>query len=346
MTKSFDLTANELKAAVVLVQECLNGMGGSRPSDLDNDPYTWCDAKDLIAAGWTKEAAAGTYGSLAEKGFIRLDREGDCVSTAGYQFIDTLWDVIDENGRATGSEGQPIHPVTGCDIDPSEKEITMTVATIDISNLKVDFHADPAQARAIADAKDLLYVGEPDDLGALSGPQMVALYNSTSAELNTGLTPVNRFATKEAGIKRIMANLLDLFEVRRQIEKVKPKAVEVKQPKQKVSAPAVRRGSGINLPAMKKAYACREGSKQAILVDKLSRPQGATMRELLEALSGGVKPWKEVTVKSGLNWDMNKIKGYGIRTRKRENGEDCYHLVLPSGMERPVPHTPKKGEKN
>lgn len=222
----------------------------------------------------------------------------------------------------------------------------MTVATIDISNLKVDFHADPAQARAIADAKDLLYVGEPDDLGALSGPQMVALYNSTSAELNTGLTPVNRFATKEAGIKRIMANLLDLFEIRRQIEKAKPKAVEVKQPKQKASAPAVRRGSGINLPAMKKAYACREGSKQAILVDKLSRPQGATMRELLEALSGGVKPWKEVTVKSGLNWDMNKIKGYGIRTRKRENGEDCYHLVLPSGMERPVPHTPKKGEKN
>lgn len=223
-------------------------------------------------------------------------------------------------------------------------EPKMTVATIDIANLKVVFHTDPDQARAIADAKDLLYVGEPDDLGTLSGPQMVALYNATSAELNSGLTPVNRFATKEAGIKRIMANLLDLFEVHRLEKKVKPKAVEIKTPKQK--APAVRRGSGINLPAMKKAYPCREGSKQAILVDKLSRPQGATMRELLEALSGGAKPWKEVTVKSGLNWDMNKIKGYGIRTRQRENGEDCYHLVLPAGMEGPVPHTPKKGEKN
>ena len=315
---TFDLTANELKAALVLVRECLNGMCGSRPSDLDNDPYTWCDAKDLITAGWSKEAAAGTYGSLAEKGFIHLDPEGDCVSTAGYQFIDTVWDAQAEL-----------------------KENTVTVALIDIANLKVEFHADPEAARAKAAKQDLLYVGKPEDLGdGLSGPQLVALYNATAAELNTSLTPVNRFATKEAAVKRTMANITDLWELRRTMEKAQAKPAPA--PKVKPAASAPRRGTGINLAPQKKVYACREGSKQALLVDLLNRPQGATMAELLEALSGGAKPWKEVTVKSGLNWHMNKVKGYGIRTTKRGD-EDCYHLVLAEGMAAPVPHTPRKG---
>lgn len=345
MTTTFDLTANELKAALVLVRECLDFMGGQRPSDLDNDPYTWCDAQTLIDAGWTKEAAAGTYGSLAEKGFIHLDQEGDFVTTEGYQFIDTVWDVIDENGHATGSEGQPIHPVTGCDIEPAEKETNMTVATIDIANLKVEFHADPKAAQEKAEKQDLLYVGKPEDLAeGLTGGQMVALYNATAAELNTGLAPVTRFATKEAAVKRTMANLTDLWELRRTMEKAqakpeKPKAAPKAKP---ATGTAPRRGTGINLAPMKKAYACRAGSKQAILVDMLSREQGATMEELLEALSGGSKPWKEVSVKSGMNWDMNKVKGYGIRTTKRGD-DDCYHLVLPEGLTAPVPHTEKKG---
>ena len=219
----------------------------------------------------------------------------------------------------------------------------MAVATIDIANLKVVFHTDPAQARTIADAKDLLYVGEPEDLAeGLTGGQMVALYNATAAELNTGLNPVNRFADKNSAVKRIMANITDLWEMRRTMEKAQPAPKAEKAPKAKPAASAPRRGTGINLAPLKKAYACREGSKQALLVDLLNRPQGATMAELLVALSGGAKPWKEVTVKSGLNWDMNKVKGYGIRTTKRGD-QDCYHLVLPEGMTSPVPHTPKKG---
>ena len=229
----------------------------------------------------------------------------------------------------------------------------MTVALIDIANLKVEFHADAAEAQKVADQRDLLYVSKPEDLGdGLTGGQMVALYNATAAELNTGLNPVNRFATKDAGVKRLWANLQDLAEARAEQLAVST-AKSIKEADAKNAAPrlrpwkkaapvAPRRGTGINLPAMKKVYPCRAGSKQAILVDMLSRVQGATMRELLDALSGGAKPWKEVSVKSGLNWDMNKIKGYGIRTTKRFE-EDCYHLVLPSGMTAPVPHTVKKG---
>lgn len=344
MTATFDLTTNELKAALVLVKSCLDGMGGSRPADLGNDEYTWVSAKDLMDAGWNKNEAAGTFGALMEKGLVsEYDRNEWALTTEAWKWLDTVWDAQTE-----------------------PKETNMTVATIDIANLKVEFHADPKAAQEKAEKQDLLYVSKPEDLAeGLTGGQMVALYNATAAELNTGLTPVNRFADKNSAVKRIMANITDLWEMRRQAEKSKPApkanphaasnkligdaiardpelAAKVKAPKAKPAASAPRRGTGINLAPTKKAYACREGSKQATLVDMLFRPEGATMAELLEALSGGAKPWKEVTVKSGLNWDMNKVKGYGIRTTKRGD-EDCYHLVLPEGMTAPVPHTPKKG---
>lgn len=316
MTTTFDLTPNELKAALVLVKSCLDGMGGKRPADLEHDEYTWVSAKDLMAAGWNKNGAAGTFGALMEKGLVsEYDRNEWCLTTSAWQYLDTVWD-------ARTSE---------------PKETEMTVALIDIANLKVEFHADPEKAQAKADKQDLLYVGKPEDLGDLTGPQMVALYNATAAELNTGLNEVKRFADKETAIKRVMANITDLWETRRTMEKAQAAPAPAK-----IKKAAPRRGTGINLAPQKKVYACRAGSKQAILVDMLSREQGATMAELLEALSGGATPWKEVSVKSGLNWDMNKVKGYGIRTTKRGD-EDCYHLVLPEGMTAPVPHTVKKG---
>lgn len=72
---------------------------------------------------------------------------------------------------------------------------------------------------------------------------------------------------------------------------------------------------GINLAPKAKARACKAGTKQALMVDLLSREGGASMSELLRHLT----PWKAITVKSGLSWDMNSVKGYGIRTTF-ENG--------------------------
>lgn len=218
----------------------------------------------------------------------------------------------------------------------------MTCVTIDITDLKVTFHPDAEAGMAHAEDNDELFVGKPDDLGELTGPQMVAMYNATAQQINDGtggnlrtkmliVAPTKRFPNKEAGIKRLMANITDLFEMEREATRRKPAP--------KPSAP--RRGTGINLAPKDKVYPCRPGTKQAILVDMLSREQGATMGELLEALSGGKKPWQEVTVKSGLSWDMNKVKGYGIRTTKRGD-EDCHHLTYPEGMDAPLPHGQKQ----
>lgn len=221
----------------------------------------------------------------------------------------------------------------------------MTFVTLSPNNTDLVIHATAVEAEAVAEARDLICVTNDRDLADLTGAQMVAYYNYTAELLNENIAPVNRFATKEVGIKRLWANLQDLAEraaaIRAAEAKAKPAPKAPKAPAEKKAA-APRRGTGINLAPTKKAYPCRAGSKQAMLVDMLSRPEGATMGELLAALSGGSKPWKEVTVKSGLNWDMNKVKGYGIRTTKRGDA-DCYHLVLPEGMDAPLAHLPKKG---
>lgn len=241
-----------------------------------------------------------------------------------------------------------------------------TIAVIDLANLTVEFFNDTITAAAHADKIDGYQATSAEGLNDLSGPQAVALYNVTSKELDTGLTEVKRFADKSSASKRLWANLQDLAEKRSEEQKARVARVEASAKNKPVKivadkardgaaprknsdypAPAPvknRRGTGINLAPMKKAYPCRAGSKQAILVDILNRPEGATMPELLEALSGGSKPWLEVSVKSGMNWDMNKVKGYGICTSKRGD-EDCYHLVLPEGMTEPVPHTVAKSKK-
>lgn len=91
---TFNLTANELKVARILVQSCLDGMGGSRPSDLEHDEYTWVYAEDLHKDhGYSKYEAAGYWSSLLDKGFIADMGDGDfVVDTPAWKWMDTIWD--------------------------------------------------------------------------------------------------------------------------------------------------------------------------------------------------------------------------------------------------------------
>ena len=98
----------------------------------------------------------------------------------------------------------------------------------------------------------------------------------------------------------------------------------VPQPAPKAKA---RKPRAITLAPKKEARACKAGTKQARLVDLLSRAGGASMAELREALA----PWKDVTIKSGLSWDMNHQKGYGIRTTF-ENGYQRWLATDYAGM--------------
>ena len=106
-----------------------------------------------------------------------------------------------------------------------------------------------------------------------------------------------------------------------------PAPQPVAQPAPTVHPKAQRHSRGIYLAPKAEAKACRAGTKQAILVDLLFRSGGASMSELREA----VTPWKDVTIKSGLSWDMNAIKGYGITTT-HENGYQRWLATDYAGM--------------
>ena len=106
-----------------------------------------------------------------------------------------------------------------------------------------------------------------------------------------------------------------------------PAPQTVAQPAPAVHPKAQRRSRGIHIAPKAEAKACRAGTKQAILVDLLFRSGGASMSELREALT----PWKDVTIKSGLSWDMNAIKGYGITTT-HENGYQRWLATDYAGM--------------
>lgn len=89
-------------------------------------------------------------------------------------------------------------------------------------------------------------------------------------------------------------------------------------------APKPRAQRGVNL-APKPAdqiKACKAGSKRAVIVDLLARPEGATADDLVQATG-----WASRSVAmSGLYWDVNKQLGYGVRTTFADDGTPRYHL--------------------
>ena len=178
-----------------------------------------------------------------------------------------------------------------------------TFATVNPATAAFALHATEADAAAAADAADHLLVLIAEDLTGLTVKQGAALFAANAAPL--GIAPVKRFPDRAAAARRIWANLAALSAG---AGDTSPAAAtpEVTSAPEAAPAPAEaakapRRSRGINLAPKVEDMPCRAGTKQALLVDLLSRPGGASMAELREALN----PWKDVTIKSGLSWDMN-----------------------------------------
>jgi hypothetical protein len=137
-----------------------------------------------------------------------------------------------------------------------------------------------------------------------------------------------------------------------------------------------------NLKPKPTVYARKAGSKQALLVDLLARPEGATFGELFDAMASQGTPWQGTTVRAGLAWDINHVAGYGVAStahdgeafaemgrtyeaerlgmvsRPGDNGGPVwskgphydpdfkllvYSLTYPGGAIGPVAHTPRPG---
>lgn len=149
-------------------------------------------------------------------------------------------------------------------------------------------------------------------------------------------------------------------------------------PAKDAEMPTLRRALKLlQLEPKKTVYARKASSKQALLVDLLSRKDGVTFGELYDALAAGGKPWRGVTIRSGLAWDINHIAGYGVASTaytgmefaamgrvyeaerlgvKVHTSQDdygvptaaydpafkllVYRLTYPKGQDVPLPHTP------
>ena len=195
-------------------------------------------------------------------------------------------------------------------------------------------------------------------LNELSGPALVELYNEVIGTFRNGesVPNVRRFADKTTAIARTWKMLQRYAEANPEVEADEQAEAQKVETVNETTTPApVAASKAAKSPAEKKARAprgtnlaapghapiqCREGSKQAVLLDMLSRPNGATITELIEALSGGNKPWTEATVRSGFGWDM-KLKGYGVRSAFDADGTERFHIVVPEGHAIPA-HKPLK----
>lgn len=195
------------------------------------------------------------------------------------------------------------------------------------------------------------FKGQTVDIESMTAAELLPIFNEARKAMK--MEPIGRFSdTKTA--RRRTAELLDQIAAtarrdegskatkpaaEKAVKAVEPKAAKATKP---AGEKAVRAARGTNLlPPGGAPLACREGSKQAMLVDLLSKESGATMSELLRGLSGGNRPWTEASVRSGFGWDL-KQKGYGVHS-VFVDGVEVFHLVVPKGYAIPA-HIPLKGK--
>lgn len=79
---------------------------------------------------------------------------------------------------------------------------------------------------------------------------------------------------------------------------------------------------------------CTEGTKQALLIDVFKT--WSTCEAAAEVVG-----WKPSSIKSGIDYDLCTVKGYGWEKRVHD-GVDQYRLLYPAGYDGPLPHKQKK----
>lgn len=238
-----------------------------------------------------------------------------------------------------------------------------------------------------------------DDLDAKT---LVLLYNELAEKLS--VSEVKRFSDRAAGIRRtndvikawrednpksepepdpVVDALFAKAEIDAARKRLRKNPPASGNPAKDAEMPSLRKAlKPMNLKAKESVYPRKTGTKQALLIDLLARPEGVTFGELYDALEESGKPWRGSTIRSGLAWDVNYIAGYGV-VSKLYNGEEfvsqgrdyeanrlgivgdergnfdvpsqsydpelklpVFHLVCPEGQDGPLPHTESAKQKS
>jgi hypothetical protein len=139
--------------------------------------------------------------------------------------------------------------------------------------------------------------------------RLVQVWNSFAGVAGFGgdLKPVKKFTDRKSAVARIWKAIQKLD------APAAPQVADV-APKGKRSRKAAT--------AKSEAAPAREGSKKAIVLDMLKRPEGATLKDIMAATS-----WQAHSVRGFISGSLTKKMGLKIASIKREDGERAYQLL-------------------
>lgn len=107
-------------------------------------------------------------------------------------------------------------------------------------------------------------------------------------------------------------------------KKAKPKsAPKAKKPSEKPAPKTAKMSQPMKagLEAVKAMSSVRAGSKLGKVIELLSRPNGATLEDLVKATE-----WQKHTVRSAISHTLVKKHGYKVTSEKPEGGQRTYKI--------------------
>jgi len=168
------------------------------------------------------------------------------------------------------------------------------------------------EARAAHPGKDSVHFF-PSKAGlaslAASWPlsRLADIWNSFAGEVPfDDLKPVKKFTDRKTAVSRIWDAIQRLEAT------VAPPARDVAPKKAKAAKQATTKDA---------APTAREGSKKAIVIELLKRPNGATLQEIMS-----VTGWMAHSVRGFLSGALTKKMGLTIVSTKRDAGERAYRI--------------------
>ena len=139
--------------------------------------------------------------------------------------------------------------------------------------------------------------------------RLVLIWNSFAGVAGFGgdLKPVKKFTDRKSAVARIWKAIQPLG------APVTPQAADV-APKGKRSRKAATSKDA--------APTAREGSKKAIVLELIRRPNGATLQDIMKATD-----WQAHSVRGFISGSLTKKMGLKIESAKRQDGQRAYTLA-------------------
>jgi hypothetical protein len=119
--------------------------------------------------------------------------------------------------------------------------------------------------------------------------------------------PVKKFTDRKTAVARIWKAIQALTPT------LEPSAAPVAPKKDKATKGATTMGA---------TPAAREGTKKALVLDMLKRPEGATLSDIMSATS-----WRAHSVRGFISGGLGKKMGIKVESSKRDDGLRAYRIA-------------------